>query len=170
MPDVATIKPEPSELVLRGCSPPPLSPPGPRRFLKKSSKNSSNGEPGGSCGMAPRSPPPPLASTVWVGEILTTASITFSATSAMPSGPRADAGIEMRAVAAPRQTAIAQARRRWLTAEIAPVMSGLSPQRTENSRPPCSQTSKKYKHPRQANSRHQRPGLRQKTAPPAHDG
>ena len=52
------MKPEPSELVLRGCRSPPLEPPGPpRRFLKKSSKNSSNGEPGGNCGIAPRSPP-----------------------------------------------------------------------------------------------------------------
>ncbi len=92
------MKPEPSELVLRGCTSPPLEPPPgpPRRFLKKSSKNSSNGEPGGNCGIAPRSPPeePPLASTVCEVEMLTTASITFSATSAMPSGPRAKAGPE----------------------------------------------------------------------------
>src|SRR5258708_37519771 len=124
------MKPEPSELVLRGGMPPPppLSPPGPAgRFLKKSSKNSSNGEPGGSCGIAPRSPPPALASTVWVVEMLTTASITFSAMSAMPSGPRANAGTENRVVAAPRQTAAAQGRKRWLNAEIAPVMSVLSP-------------------------------------------
>src|SRR3954453_6566341 len=126
MPAVSTMKPEPSELVLRGCMPPPLSPPGPRRFLKKSSKNSSNGEPGGSCGMAPRPPSPPFASTVWVVEILTSASITFSATSAMPSGPRANAGIELRV--APRQMAAAHGRRRWLNAKIAPVMSGLSPE------------------------------------------
>src|SRR5580765_7462345 len=63
------MKPEPSELVLRGCRSLPLSPPlelppGPRRFLKKSSKNSSNGEPGGNCGIAPLPSPPPLASTV----------------------------------------------------------------------------------------------------------
>ena len=76
-------------------------PPGPLRFLKKSSKNSSNGEPGGNCGIAPRSPPPPLASTVCEVEILTTASITFSATSAMPSGPRAKAGADARTLAAP---------------------------------------------------------------------
>src|SRR3954451_16312974 len=126
MPDVSTIKPEPSELVLRGCMPPPLSPPGPpRRFLKKSSKNSSNGEPGGNCGMAPRPPSPPLASTVWVVEILTTASITFSATSAMPSGPRAKAGIDTSV--APRQMAAAHGRR-WLNAKKAPVMPGLSPE------------------------------------------
>ena len=89
------MKPEPSELVLCGCRSPPLPPGPPRRFLKKSSKNSSNGEPGGSCGIAPLpSPPPPLASTVCEVEMLTTASITFSATSAMPSGPRASAGAE----------------------------------------------------------------------------
>src|ERR1700712_3896116 len=155
MPAVSTMKPEPSELVLRGCMPPPpLSPPGPpRRFLKKSSKNSSKGEPGGSCGMAPRSPPPPpaLASTVWVVEILTTASITFSATSAMPSGPRANAGKETgkesRVVAAPRQMAAAQGRRRWLNAGIAPVMSGLSPGNgAENVSLQCARTGQRRKH------------------------
>src|SRR5216683_2479516 len=86
------MKPEPSELVLRGCRSPLLSPPlelppgPPRRFLKKSSKNSSNGEPGGSCGIAPLPSAPPLASTVCEVEMLTTASITFSATSAMAQG------------------------------------------------------------------------------------
>src|SRR5215212_6678287 len=69
MPEVSTMKPEPRELVLRGCrspflSPPLEPPPGPLRFLKKSSKNSSNGEPGGNCGIVPRPSPPPLASTV----------------------------------------------------------------------------------------------------------
>src|SRR5436309_10845024 len=59
--------------------------------------------------------------------MLTTASITFSAMSAMPSGPRAEAGTEIRMVAAPRQTAAAQGRKRWLKAGIAPVMSILSP-------------------------------------------
>ena len=83
-------------LVRLQSSPPLEPPPGPpRRFLKKSSKNSSNGEPGGNCGIAPLpSPPPPLASTVCEVEMLTTASITFSATSAMPSGPRAKAGAD----------------------------------------------------------------------------
>src|ERR1700754_5269835 len=155
------MKPEPSELVLRGgcisLRSPPLGLP-PRRFLKKSSKNSSNGEPGGNCGMAPRSPPPPppaLASTVWVVEILTTASITFSATSAMPSGPRANAGketdTESRVVAAPRQMAAAQrlrarGRRRWLNAGIAPVMSGLSPGNgAENLSLQCARTGQRRK-------------------------
>src|SRR4051812_2504877 len=128
MPAVSTMKPEPSELVLRGCMPPPppLSPPGPpRRFLKKSSKNSSNGEPGGSCGIAPLSPPPPpaLASTVCEVEILTTASITFSATSAMPSGPRASAGAEIRTLAAPSQIAATSGRKRRLWVGMAAVMS-----------------------------------------------
>ena len=126
------MKPEPSELVLRGCMPPFLSPPGPPlRFLKKSSKNSSNGEPGGSCGIAPRglsllSPPflsPPLASTVCVVEILTTASITFSATSAIPSGPRAKAGAEKAATAVPRQTAVSSGRRRVRRAGVAMDMA-----------------------------------------------
>src|SRR3981081_4663319 len=135
MPAVSTMKPEPSELVLCGCRSPPLEPPGPpRRFLKKSSKNSSNGEPGGSCGIAPRPSPPALASTVCEVEMLTTASITFSATSAMPSGPRAracvDTGAEIRTLAVPSQTAAHQGRRRWLKAGIALVMSDLSLQKT----------------------------------------
>src|SRR5260221_7026236 len=120
------MKPEPSELVLRGCiSPrsPPLGPPPPRRFLKKSSKNSSNGEPGGNCGTAPRSPPPLLASTVCEVEMLTTASITFSAMSAMPSGPRAKAGTAASMVTAPSETAAPIRRRRRLKAGLAPVMS-----------------------------------------------
>jgi hypothetical protein len=58
-----------------------------RRFLKNSSKNSSKGEPGGSCGVALL-----RLSTVCEVEMLTTALMTFSATSAMPSGPRAAAG------------------------------------------------------------------------------
>src|SRR3984893_10229578 len=117
------MKPEPSELVLCGARsllPPPLAP-GPRRFLQKSSKNSSNGEPGGSCGIAPR--PSPLASMVCEVEMLTTASMTFSATSAMPSGPRASAGTETSAPVAPRQIAARNGRRRWLRARVAAVIS-----------------------------------------------
>src|SRR6266404_9922231 len=130
------MNPEPSELVLRGVSSPPLElPPGPpRRFLKKSSKNSSNGEPGGNCGIAPLPSAPPLASTVCEVEMLTTASITFSATSAMPSGPRAKAGPDKTGaettVAAPRQIAANQGRRRWLRAGIALIMFDLSLQKT----------------------------------------
>jgi len=60
--------------------------------LKNSSKNSSNGDPGGSFGMAP----PELRSTFCLVEILTTASMTCSATSAMPSGPRAAAGADVK--------------------------------------------------------------------------
>src|SRR5258708_24696803 len=174
------MRPEPSELVLRGCMPPPpLSPPGPpRRFLKKSSKNSSNGEPGGNCGMAPRSPPPPppaLASTVCVVEILTTASITFSATSAMPSGPRANAGketdTESRVVAAPRQMAAAQGRRRWLNAGIAPVMSGLSPGNgAENLSLQCARTGQRRKHARRVILPMALPDYGKKQTPAAHDG
>src|SRR6267378_2372807 len=102
MPAVSTMKPEPSELVLRGCRSAPLS--------------------------------PPLASTVCEVEMLTTASITFSATSAMPSGPRAKAGPDKTGaettVAAPRQIAANQVRRRWLRAGIALVMLDLSLQKT----------------------------------------
>ena len=80
------MKPEPSELTRRGVgvSSPPCPP---RRFLKNSSKKSSNGEPGGSCGIALL-----RMSTVCLVEMLTTASITVSATSEMFSGPRAAAG------------------------------------------------------------------------------
>src|SRR5438105_4272340 len=109
------MKPEPSELVLRGGCISPRSPPlgaaPPRRFLKKSSKNSSNGEPGGNCGIASL-PPPPLASTLCEVEILTTESITFSAMSAMPSGPRALAGTEASKLATLSEIAIPIRRRR----------------------------------------------------------
>ena len=62
--------------------------------------------------------------------MLTTASITFSATSAMPSGPRAKAGAGVSTPAAPmlapRQIAASKGRRRRLKAGIAPVISDLS--------------------------------------------
>ena len=61
--------------------------------MKNSSKNSSNGEPGGSCGTAAVRRRAAAASTFCEVEMLTTASITFSATSAMFSGPRANAGV-----------------------------------------------------------------------------
>src|SRR6516164_11579761 len=122
MPEVSMMKPEPSELVLCGCRSLLRSPPlPPLRFLKKSSKNSSNGEPGGNCGTAPR--PSLLASTVCEVEMLTTASITFSATSAMPSGPRAYAGAAANKVTAPRQIAATRGHRRWLRAVVAAVIS-----------------------------------------------
>src|SRR6202163_4925930 len=81
------MKPEPSELTRRGARSGLSPPPCPRRFLKNSSKNSSIGEPGGRSGI-----PVTRASTFCDVEILTTASITCSATSAMFSGPRAAAG------------------------------------------------------------------------------
>src|SRR3984885_13822149 len=123
MPAVSTMKPEPSEVVLCGCRSPPPPPGPPRWFLKKSSKNSSNGEPGGSFGIAPRlsAEGPPLASTVCEVEMLTTASITFSATSAMPSGPRANAGGASTRQLAPRQIAANQGRRQLERVERAPV-------------------------------------------------
>jgi hypothetical protein len=62
-----------------------------------------------------------------VTEILTTASITFSATSATPSGPRAKAGADTSAPAEPRQSATKTGRRpwpkRWLKANVAAVIS-----------------------------------------------
>src|ERR1700733_10022524 len=80
------MKPEPSELMRCGAWS-ESSPPWPCRCLKKSSKNSSVGEPGGRSGK-----PLTRASTFCEVETLTTASITCSATSAMFSGPRAAAG------------------------------------------------------------------------------
>jgi hypothetical protein len=121
------MNPEPSELVLRRCSSPLLSPSlgaPPRRFLKKSSKNSSNGEPGGNCGIASLlPPPPPLASTFCEVEMLTTESITFSAMSAMPSGPRALTGAVASMLAALNAMAIPIRRSRLVKAGLAPVMS-----------------------------------------------
>src|SRR5882724_12277368 len=55
--------------------------------------------------------------------MLTTASITFSAMSAMPSGPRANAGAEANTLAAPIVIAAPKRRRRRLTANLAPVIS-----------------------------------------------
>ena len=86
-------KPEPSEETLRSDGArPPLR-------LKKSSKNSSNGAPFGTLGSG--TPSGPLR--VWLVEMLTTASISFSATGATLLGPRicelAGASINMRAAA-----------------------------------------------------------------------
>ena len=55
--------------------------------------------------------------------MLTTESITFSAMSAMPSGPRALAGTEASKLAALSEIAIPIRRRRLLKAGLAPVMS-----------------------------------------------
>ena len=71
-------KPEPSEETLRSAA---RAPPW---WLKKSSKNSSKGEPFGTCGSG--SPCGPLI--VWLVETLTTASINCSATGATDCGPR----------------------------------------------------------------------------------
>ena len=76
-------KPEPSELTLRGRPPA-------RSSLKKSSKNSSNGRAFGT-GPAGRALGRPLS--VWLVEMLTTASCRPSATSATESGPRAKLGV-----------------------------------------------------------------------------
>src|SRR6201995_3540099 len=134
------MKPEPSEVVLCDCRSPPPGPP--RWFLKKSS----NGEPGGSFGIVLRSPAagPPLASTVCEVEMLTTASITFSATSAMPSGPRASAGAEISVDAAPRQTAASTGRRRWLRAVVTAVIAAFL-QRCRNVLPHCARTGLRRK-------------------------
>ncbi len=94
------------------AAPAAAPPPWPRRFLKNSSKNSSIGEPGGRSGM-----PFMRASTFCDVEILTTASITCSATSAMFSGPRAAAGHAGRTMIAAASAAMAGRRRshweRW---------------------------------------------------------
>ena len=85
IPDASITNPEPSELDLRcgrPCGPGASPPPGP--FLKKSSKKSWNGEPGGNCGMGTVR----WSFVVVVAEMLTTESITCAATSAMISGPR----------------------------------------------------------------------------------
>src|SRR5258705_4331325 len=55
--------------------------------------------------------------------MLTTASITFSAISAMPSGPRANAGAVANTLAAPIVIAAPRRRRRRLRAGLAPVIS-----------------------------------------------
>src|SRR5712691_3924570 len=91
MPSASMMKPEPSELTRRGgwlvpCWLPP--PPWPRR-LKKSRNSSSNCGSLGSCGGCWAWL---RASTFCEVEMLTTASITCSATSAILSGPRASEG------------------------------------------------------------------------------
>ena len=84
MPLGSTTTPEPSEDTRRGW----LRGSSPRR-LKNSSKNSSNGEPGGSCGVCCAGGVVRLraVSIFCEVEMLTTASITRSATSATESGP-----------------------------------------------------------------------------------
>src|SRR5215470_7053432 len=87
------MKPEPSEVPLRGCaSGRPLFG---RPWSKKSRKNSSNGEPGGNCGISgPLRSRPRSDFIVWVVEILTTDGSSRAARSAKLSGAgRAPAGI-----------------------------------------------------------------------------
>src|SRR5262252_3134498 len=87
------MKPEPSEVPLRGCaSGRPLFG---RPRSKKSRKNSSNGEPGGNCGISgPLCSRPRSDFIVWVVEILTTDGSSRAARSAKLSGAgRAAAGI-----------------------------------------------------------------------------
>src|SRR5258706_122096 len=80
----STTNPEPSDDTLRSCRErPPF-------LLKKSSKRSSNGEPCGTFGNG--APCGPL--TVWLVEMLTTASISFSATGATDFGPLVCAAAE----------------------------------------------------------------------------
>src|SRR6516164_5854900 len=103
------MKPEPSEVPLRGCASgrPPLGTP----CSKKSRKNSSNGDPGGNCGISgPLCSRPRSDFTVWVVEILTTEGSSFAARSAKLSGAgRASTGGTTAAVAAIRKTAAALA-------------------------------------------------------------
>src|SRR5690348_2949859 len=71
------MKPEPSEVPRRFCSSPP-------RLSKNSLNSSSNGEPGGSCGMS-RSLGP-CCGTFWVVVMLTTVGINLSTMSAKLCG------------------------------------------------------------------------------------
>jgi hypothetical protein len=99
MPDGSMTKPEPSELTRRG--PRFGGSPWPRR-LKKSLNSSSSCGSLGNCGSGEL-----RVSTFCDVEMLTTASITFSAISAMVSGPRAAAEIDGtgKAIAATASTA-----------------------------------------------------------------
>src|SRR5216683_2266207 len=82
-PEESMMKPDPSEVARRGCASGRCWPRG--RFLsRKSLKNSSNGEPGGNCGISGRCR---SALRVWVVETLTTAGRSFAASSEKPSGP-----------------------------------------------------------------------------------
>src|SRR5215831_3832191 len=103
------MKPEPSEVPLRGWASgrPLFGTP----CSKKSRKNSSNGDPGGNCGISgPLCSRPRSDFTVWVVEILTTAGSSFAARSAKLSGAgRASAGGTTAAIAAINKTAAALA-------------------------------------------------------------
>jgi hypothetical protein len=99
----------------------PLGDP-PRRFLKKSSKNSRTA----SLAAIAASPPaaaPALGLHALRSRDVDDGSITFSAMSAMPSGPRALAGTDASKLAALNEIAIPIRRRRRLKAGLAPVMS-----------------------------------------------
>ena len=123
-PAASMMKPEPSELVLRGgCisrflslpfGPPPL------RFLKKVVEELLYGEPGCNCGIA--SLRAALGPTLCEGEILTTESITFSAMRRMPSA-RARWPVPTQQAGGTERDAIPIRRRRRLKAGLAPVMS-----------------------------------------------
>src|SRR5438132_12420997 len=93
------MKPEPSEVDLRGCASgrPPLGTP----RSKKSRKNSSKGEPGGNCGTSGPAPSGPRSDfSVCAVEMLTTEGRSCSASSAKLSGAgRATADPEVRATA-----------------------------------------------------------------------
>src|SRR5882762_4904401 len=85
------MKPDPSEVALRGCASgrPPLGTP----RSKKSRKNSSKGEPGGNCGTSgPARSRPRSDFSVCVVEMLTTEGRSFSASSAKLSGAGRAAG------------------------------------------------------------------------------
>src|SRR6266436_6770700 len=88
------MKPDPSEVALRGCASgrPPLGTP----RSKKSLKNSSKGEPGGNCGISgPACSRPRSDFSVCVVEMLTTDGSNFAARSAKLSGAgRATAGLD----------------------------------------------------------------------------
>src|SRR6185436_6161532 len=95
------MKPEPSEVPRRFCSSPP-------RLSKNSLNSSSNGEPGGSCGMS-RSLGP-CWGTFWVVVMFTTVGINLSTSSAKLSGAlRVGCATAGCASARPNETAAATA-------------------------------------------------------------
>jgi hypothetical protein len=117
MPDASMMKPEPSELTRRGPRSRFCGSFWPRR-LKKSRNSSSNCGSFGNCGIVGL-----RASTFCEVEMLTTASITRSATSEMPSGPRATDAVESAGKTIAAAATVAKAGRRTWRANWARVPS-----------------------------------------------
>src|SRR4029077_10924728 len=117
MPVASMTKPEPSELTRRGPRSRFCGSFWPRR-LKKSLNSSSSCGSLGNCGIGVL-----RASTFCEVEILTTASITRSATSEMPSGPRANDDVESAGKTIAAAATVARAGRRTCRANWARVPS-----------------------------------------------